>query len=148
MVPGTCILTYPDRPHWPQVRTSAGSPASRRPPGAKRTGFWDFRPVSVKNRKRAQPHSRPIEAQNEKPLVVCLPSSRHGLGLWRTLLVLRCHASGVVDTIGAIGEAVPAVPTDLVDHCLDRLPTLLSWPDLPVTPHRLAGGVSLPSLSA
>jgi len=59
---------------------------------------------------------------------------------------LRCHSSGAVETlIGAVGGAVPA---DIVDRCLDRLPTLLSWPDIPVTAHRLAGGLSLPSLSA
>ena len=53
-----------------------------------------------------------------------------------------------MDTIGAVGEAVPAVPADLVDCYLDRLPLLLSWPDLPVTARRPAGGLSLPSLSA
>ena len=44
--------------------------------------FGDFHPVSVKNRKRAQRHTRPVEAQNKKTLVVCLPSSRRELRLW------------------------------------------------------------------
>ena len=61
--------------------------------------IWDFSPVSVKNRKRAQRHSRPVEVQKKNPLVICLPCSHRGLCLWRTLLVLQCHASSAMDTI-------------------------------------------------
>jgi len=95
------------------------------PPGPKRTGFWDFCPVSVKNRKRAQRHSRPVEAQNEKPLIVCLPSSRRGLRLLRTLLVLRCHASGAMDTTRPVGRAVRTVHADIVTAWTNSLRSFL-----------------------
>ena len=53
-----------------------------------------------------------------------------------------------MDTIGAICGVVPTAPADSIDRYLDRFPMLPSWPDLLVAAHRLAGGLSLPSLSA
>jgi len=81
-VPGMCILMYPERLHRLRVRTSAGSLVSWWLPGPKRTGFWGFSSGFGENQeKQAQQHSKSMEAQNEKTLIVCLPSSHRGLCL-------------------------------------------------------------------
>jgi len=81
-VPGTCILTYLERLHWLRVRTSAGSLVSWWPPGPKRTGFWGYSSGFGEKQEKLDPqHSKSIEAQNEKTLVICLPSSCRGLRL-------------------------------------------------------------------
>ena len=87
-----------------------------------------------------------LAPKSGKILIGCLASIRRGLRRRRALLVLWCHASRVMDTI--VGAVSGAVPADIVNRCLDQLPTLLSWPDLPDTAHRPAGGLSLTSLSA
>ena len=170
---GTCIPTCPATIPL-RARTSASSWVKRSywwDP--KMTGFWRFSSGFGRNRKnelsgtqsplkvsfagflveRARPLVRssgyPATRKRKNPLrlpalaAVIVDCISGGL-CWSLVPCIRCEGYHQ----GAVGGAVHAHRADIVNCCMHRLPTLLSWPNLPVTAHRLAGGLSLPRLSA